>query len=115
MLIGIWTHDTGMALHTYIHTYIRTYVYVRTYVVRTHARTHAHTKYWQIVTAHSLPKDLVSNQPKLSSNRALCCLIMLMVLAVNVEDVCTHHLLNLVNAEEHIFLHIILNKICNNG
>ena len=47
--------------------------------------------YWQIVTAHPLPKDLESNQPELSSNIALCSLIMLMVLAVNVEDVCTHH------------------------
>ena len=43
------------------------------------------------VTAHPLPKDLENNQPELSSNRALCYLIMLMVLAVNVEDVCTHH------------------------
>ena len=33
--------------------------------------------YWQIVTANPLPKDLESNQPELSSNRALCCLIML--------------------------------------
>ena len=48
------------------------------------------------MTAHPLQKDLESNQPELSSNRALCCLIMLMVLDVNVEDVCTHHLLNLV-------------------
>ena len=45
------------------------------------------TKYWQIVTPHPLPKDLENNQPELSSNRALCFLIMLVVLAVNVEDV----------------------------
>ena len=58
--------------------------------------------YWQIVTAHPLPKDLESNQLKLSSNRALCCLIMLMVLAVNVEDVCTHHYLILVELMQKI-------------
>ena len=47
--------------------------------------------YWQILTANPLPKYLESNRPELSSNRALCCLIMLMVLAVNVEDVCTQY------------------------
>ena len=47
-------------------------------------------KYWQIVTAHPLPKDLERNQPELS-DRALSYLIMLIVLAVNVDDICTHH------------------------
>ena len=56
---------------------------------------YAYTMYWLIVTAHPLPKDLESNQHELSSNRALCCLIMLMLFAVNVEDVCIHHQLNL--------------------
>ena len=58
--------------------------------------------YCQLVTAHPLPKDLESNQPERCSNRAVCSSPILMVFAVNVEDVCSHRQIHLINAVRHV-------------